>query len=64
MDSEEGLSLGCMAAFFFLLLSCFPAWITHVLNTIQDEQWVLLVVGALFWPVGVVHGWGIWFGFF
>jgi len=64
MYNEWDLSAGCMIALVTLVVSMLPAWITHVIVTIQAEQWILLVVGAIVWPVGVVHGWGIWFGAF
>lgn len=40
------------------------AWLTHVVASIQSASWILLLVGAVFFPVGCVHGTGIWFGFF
>ena len=58
------INKGCLITLGILIISCLPAWITHVITTIQNEQWILLVVGALVWPVGVVHGWGLWFGLF
>lgn len=56
--------LGCGVIAFLFIISAIPAWITHVIVTILNEEWILLVVGALVPPVGVVHGWGIWFGIF
>lgn len=47
-----------------LVLSGIPAWFTHVVVTIQGEQWLFLLAGAICAPVGVVHGWGIWLGYF
>lgn len=41
-----------------------PAWVWHVIYTIQNSEWILLVVGALFFPIGIVHGIGLWFGIF
>ncbi|MDX1486599.1 MAG: hypothetical protein R3268_00255 [Acidiferrobacterales bacterium] len=38
------------------------AWIQHFVTTVTEELWVLLVVGAIFPPVGVMHGWLIWAG--
>jgi presenilin-like A22 family membrane protease len=38
------------------------AWGTHVINCIQKEEWMFLIAGAIAFPVGVVHGVGIWFG--
>jgi hypothetical protein len=40
------------------------AWLTHVITCIAASKWVLLVVGAFVFPVGCVHGTGIWFGAF
>ena len=40
------------------------AWFTHVVVSIQSAQWMLLLIGALFFPVGCVHGTGTWFGAF
>lgn len=40
------------------------AWLTHVVVSIQTAKWLLLLVGAIFFPVGCVHGTGIWFGWF
>ena len=40
------------------------AWLTHVVVSIQTAKWLLLLVGAIFVPVGCVHGTGVWFGAF
>lgn len=45
---------------FFLAL--FMAWMTHVVTTISSGAYVLLLVGALFFPVGIIHGVMVWFG--
>ena len=44
------------------LLSAFPAWITHVVVCIKAQEWIFLLAGAIFAPIGVIHGWGVWFG--
>lgn len=64
MNNRGIIENGCGILTIFLIISCIPAWITHVITTIQNEQWVLLVVGAIVAPVGIVHGWGIWLGIF
>jgi len=38
------------------------AWITHVVTCIKAASWALLFIGAIIFPVGVIHGWGIWLG--
>jgi hypothetical protein len=40
------------------------AWLTHVIVCISTSKWVFLLAGAIFFPVGCVHGTGVWFGFF
>jgi len=40
------------------------AWLTHVVVSIQSASWLLLLAGAIVFPVGCVHGTGIWFGIF
>ena len=52
--------IGLVAAVAILPAS----WITHVIVCIQDEQWVLLVIGIFVFPIGVIHGIGSWFGLF
>lgn len=38
------------------------SWITHVVVCIKVSSWGFLIDGALFFPVAVVHGTGLWFG--
>jgi hypothetical protein len=47
-----------------LMIWVAAAWLTHVVVSIQTTKWLLLLVGAIFFPVGCVHGTGIWFGVF
>lgn len=48
--------------FFFVWIVA--AWLTHVVVSIQQAKWLLLIAGAFVFPVGCVHGTGIWFGWF
>lgn len=53
------------AAFAFaltLFVVSAAAWLTHVITTIKSAEYLLLLVGALVAPVGVIHGIGIWLG--
>ena len=45
-----------------IIVAAFAAWITHVVVTIKAGAYLLLFVGAFFFPVGIVHGLMIWFG--
>jgi predicted membrane channel-forming protein YqfA (hemolysin III family) len=40
------------------------AWFTHVVVSLKTASWGFLLAGAIFFPVGCVHGTGIWFGVF
>lgn len=40
------------------------AWFTHVVVCINAAKWVFLLAGAIFFPIGCVHGTGIWLGLF
>lgn len=51
-------------AFFIavMIIAPFAALVTHIVSTIQHEQWWLLIVGTLAFPVGIIHGTALWFG--
>jgi hypothetical protein len=38
------------------------SWLTHVIVCIKSSLWGFLIAGAIFFPVGMVHGFGVWFG--
>jgi len=40
------------------------AWLTHVIVCIGSSKWIFLLAGAIFFPIGCVHGTGVWFGVF
>jgi len=45
-----------------IVLAMVAAWLTHVIVCISTAKWGFLIAGALFAPVGMIHGIGIWFG--
>jgi hypothetical protein len=56
MDPRTLLSL--MVAFGVT----YAAWLTSIVFCSANGMRPLLVASALFFPVGVVHGIGVWFG--
>jgi hypothetical protein len=52
------------AAAFCLSLGLFSyaAWLTSIVFCAVSGLRPLLIAAALFFPVGIVHGVGIWFG--
>lgn len=55
MDSIWGL---------LVMVWVFLAWLTHVVVCISTSKWIFLLAGAIFFPVGCVHGTGVWLGAF
>ena len=45
-----------------IIFTIIGAWLTHVVTCLASASWGFLIAGALFFPVGIVHGIGIWFG--
>lgn len=40
---------------------CFFAWLTHIFTCFANGLWGFLVSGAIFFPIGILHGFYIWF---
>lgn len=47
---------------FLLGLVSIAGWLTHVITCLMHAMWGFLIAGALFFPIGVIHGIMIWFG--
>lgn len=45
-----------------LLAASIGGWITHVVVCLKAGSWGFLIAGAIFAPIGVIHGIGCWFG--
>ena len=43
---------------------CIASWFTHIFVCLAASKWGFLIAGAIFFPVAIVHGTGIWFGAF
>ena len=60
---------GC---FFFawiaFIITSVIAWLHHVIYCLQHIQtayeWAILLAGVILPPVGILHGYGLWFGWF
>lgn len=52
-----------MYAFIFGIL-LFAAWLTHVIHCLAESAWGFLIAGAVCFPIGIIHGIGLWFGWF
>lgn len=56
MDIQTALSILFAGAF------CYAAWLTSIVFCAVSGQKPLLIASAAFFPVGIVHGIGVWFG--
>lgn len=43
-------------------ITLMAAWFTHVITCIIEQNWLLLIAGAILAPIGTVNGVGIWLG--
>ena len=53
-----------MTDFFWIsVLTIWAAgWVTHIVTCLVTAQWGFLIAGALFAPIGSIHGFLIWGG--
>ena len=61
-NGAQNYSSGFLAAIFLGVLP-FAAWFQHLCTCFTTDRWGTLIAGAIFFPIGVIHGFGIWFGF-
>ena len=64
MSKLFDLAIGVGLAYIGVVLLLIAGWLTHVIVTIQTANWILLLAGAILFPIGIIHGWGLWFGLF
>ena len=62
MKFFERFGVGCLLAAFTMIILSIPAWITHIIYCLRNDEWGFLIAGAIVAPIGVIHGWLIWFG--
>lgn len=58
VDEMDGWGFGGLA---FSAIS-FAGWLQHLYTCFNEKLWGFLVAGAIFFPIGIIHGWGIWLG--
>jgi hypothetical protein len=40
---------------------CMAAWAEHIFTCFGQGLWGFLIAGALFFPIGILHGMYLWF---
>ncbi len=43
-------------------LGILAGWLSHVYVCVSEQMWGVLIVGVVFFPISVIHGWGSWLG--
>ena len=56
-SEENDMNLGGVLLVAWIFLS----WLTHVIVCIGSSKWVFLLAGAIFFPIGILHGFYLWF---
>jgi len=63
-EQQKGNSTVAVLSGLALVITLIAAWLTHVIVCLKTASWGFLIAGAILFPVGVIHGIGIWFGQF
>lgn len=45
-----------------MIIVSIGAWATHIVHCLIHAKYLLLIAGAFMFPVGIIHGAGLWFG--
>lgn len=65
MSRAGGVISGTLGCLWTIIVSApfAAAWLTHLYACFTTDRWGFLIAGAIFFPIAIVHGFGIWFGF-
>jgi hypothetical protein len=59
---RDAMDLRTAGSLLLGLVFSYAAWLTSVVFCAANGLRPLLIADALFFPVGIVHGVGVWFG--
>jgi len=49
----------------FMATICFCAWFTHIIHCyLAIDKFLFLFLGAFIFPIGIIHGFSLWFDLF
>lgn len=46
---------------YIIAFALVAAWLTHIFTCFAQSLWGFLVAGAIFFPIGILHGFYLWF---
>ena len=58
----EPIGFSTAATFRLTALFIYSAWLTSIVFCAANDHRPLLIAAAVFFPIGVVHGVGLWLG--
>jgi hypothetical protein len=61
-NASGPIDLTTAATIVVVLAVAYSAWLTSIIFCATNGLRPLMIEGAAFFPVGIVHGIGIWFG--
>jgi len=56
------MDFSTLMTFSVIWLLGYSAWLTSIVFCSANGQRPLLIAGATFFPIGIVHGVGVWLG--
>lgn len=56
------IDLTVLVSFALFVIATYSAWLTSIVYCAANGQRPLMIAAAAFFPVGIVHGIGVWFG--
>ena len=61
MDNDSGVMgvVGCMWTAVIVAVVV-GGWFQHLYTCFTEGHWGFLIAGAIFFPIAIIHGWGIW----
>jgi hypothetical protein len=60
--ASGAMDIRTAASIALVVFTCYSAWLTSIIFCATNGHRPLMIAGATFFPVGIVHGVGIWFG--
>ena len=61
-DADKKVGRWLLRVLVLIIIGQLAALATHIWSAAVQHQWAFLVLGTLAYPVGVIHGMGVWFG--
>lgn len=62
MTYRDPMDFKTIAAIVVGVPMAYSAWLTSLVFSSVHGMRVLLIAAAMFFPIGIVHGIGVWFG--